>query len=204
MILHVVGVVDAFDNEESKPEDQRYIIKPLIEPDVNGDKRRVKVVCTLVLAAAFLIVDGCALTGDTTFSCIIGEFDRWDLVLFEDHTQRRTYLKYLVTQFLDALLGFTGARIYHNCKTRQAYRMVFQALHSAVKEVTGKDIHFQGLHGCGLHGITTDCDVAQTEGFGDYLLETGPFLRSIPRDHYTNPLTIVQYAQHLCWTHYDR
>jgi hypothetical protein len=100
-------------------------------------------------------------------------------------------------------LGVTVARIYHNRETRQAYRLCFHGLHSAVKAITGREIQYKALHGSGLHGVAMDGLSSQAGALGDVLLTLGGFLDSIPKDHY-EAYKIIQYIVRLCLVHFNR
>lgn len=109
----------------------------------------------------------------------------------------KTMNEVLFATFLpDQCKVITLLRVFTSEDSTAGYYRLFKRAFSLVKKVTGKDIKFDPIHGCGIHGIILDMDTKQYTGLGQYLSEIDP------KHH-----DIIWHLQHMvvfCRVHYQR
>jgi hypothetical protein len=102
---------------------------------------------------------------------------------------------------IDIFSGFTLASLYCNRATREAFFQLFTEFMDAVQQVTGKPLKIKEFCDEGiLRCFIFDAEVAQVQGFGDWLIQSQPH----DKLKTTNPLKIVQYVMKTCSVHFSR
>ncbi|KAJ6553401.1 hypothetical protein B0H19DRAFT_1263775 [Mycena capillaripes] len=130
------------------------------------------------------------LEGDITFKRTKGEMNEWEGAIWYTPENKR----------------LTIARIYTNSCTKEAFKHLFDAFFSTVKQVTGKSVRFKAFHPKGnLYSIHFNMEAAQVQGFGSWLAKMvieDPALRAL--FPCIDPDKLVQLVLKLCSVHLER
>ncbi|KAJ7050007.1 hypothetical protein C8F01DRAFT_1348352 [Mycena amicta] len=128
-----------------------------------------------------------ALCIDYTFKRIEGDMDEWRVAGFIDRYQKRV----------------TFATLYCNRNTREAFFQLFFELFGIVKRLTGSELALRPWRPeANCRVILLDGEVAQAQGFGDFLVHyNDPTISGI---HSRDPLALLAYSLKSCNIHFQR
>ncbi|KAJ7733647.1 hypothetical protein B0H16DRAFT_1892739 [Mycena metata] len=124
---------------------------------------------------------------DYTFTRVQGDMDEWEIAGFLDRFGRR----------------ITFGSLYCDRKNRKAFKLLFAELFSTIKDITGQTFKLAPFFPdakCRI--IMLDGEVAQGQGFGDYLVEyNNPEISGITT---RDPLKMLSFPLKACGLHFER
>ncbi|KIJ58716.1 hypothetical protein HYDPIDRAFT_171172 [Hydnomerulius pinastri MD-312] len=137
------------ERESKLPLEQRYIHTVMSKGDI-------KLAVTMHPAIAALLHSVTYLCINFTFKCVAGEFNEWEIAGFSDHFKQR----------------LTLSSLYCNRATREAFYQLFTEFMDTIRCVTGKALKIRAFdEDAVLHCFIFDAEVAQVQGFGDWLVQ---------------------------------
>ncbi|KAF7325502.1 hypothetical protein MKEN_00399200 [Mycena kentingensis (nom. inval.)] len=124
---------------------------------------------------------------DFTFKRVAGMFNEWKIAIFIDRYNMRIAV----------------GTLYCDRNTREAFEQLFIHFFGTVKRVTGRELGLRPWRpDAACRVVILDGEVAQAQGFGDFLV--GYNDPSISNIHSRDPLELVTYTLKSCQVHYTR
>ncbi|KAJ7090162.1 hypothetical protein C8R44DRAFT_720299 [Mycena epipterygia] len=123
---------------------------------------------------------------DYTFKRVKGAMDEWEVVGFLDRFKHR----------------LTFASLFCDKKSDEAFAQLFAELFDTIKQVTGEALKLQPFFpGANCRTVMLDGEVAQAQGFGEFLVSyNDPEISGI---HSRDRLELVGYALKTCNIHFE-
>ncbi|KAF8520178.1 hypothetical protein BU17DRAFT_89177 [Hysterangium stoloniferum] len=169
----IAGVKHIYENIELKWPVQERNIQSMHSELCNDGNDQIDIVVTMLPDLAELVHNVTSTQHDTTYKCIFGAFNEWQIVIWHPYLYHyeSTYSLILIFIELCGYLGVAIGRIYCNCETRQAYHLIWTEWFKAIERVTSKSVKFKALHKEGKHAIfMVDGSAPQMQDLGDFLL----------------------------------
>jgi hypothetical protein len=138
---------------------------------------------------------------DITYQHVKGA-DACNFAGFIPKLQQREYFPFYSYIIPTYHTGVILATIYTTRATRTAFFKIFSAFAQVVQTLTGYPLCFTAINGPGLDAMIVDADVAQAQGFGDWLFSiNNPDYSKL---HPSCGEDLLPYALRLCSVHYER
>ncbi|KAJ7190068.1 hypothetical protein GGX14DRAFT_580166 [Mycena pura] len=167
-------------------------VQPTLDPSRHFiraaiNKRGFFIVVTLHFGVGEYIHSCKALCIDFSFKRVAGAFNEWKVAIFIHRYNMR----------------ITAATLYCDRNTRPAFKQLFIELFDTVQRVTGRELGLRPWRPeANCRVILLDGEVAQAQGFGDFLV--GYNDPSISGIHSRDPLELVEYSLKSCQVHFKR
>ncbi|KAF8516464.1 hypothetical protein BU17DRAFT_67470 [Hysterangium stoloniferum] len=170
----IAGVKHMYENIELKRPVQERYIQSMHSELCNDGNDQIDVVVTMLPDLAELVHNVTSTQHDTTYKCVFGAFNEWEIVIWHPYLCRRVAI----------------GCIYCNRETRQAYRLIWTEWFKAIEH--------EGKHAI----FMVDGSAPQMQGLGDFLLtQNDPMVSRIATK---DPQIIVQYCSRICNIHCQR